>query len=100
MEASTKVSKEVRQFVIGPSALWAAPETVMGEAVRVRSKMKQRPWNAGGARKVRVARRPSLRETPCGLQPSGHPNTEPQDSDARHGAVKFKIHLLGFGFTL
>lgn len=41
MGASTKISKEVRQLVTGPSALWAAPETVMGEAVRVRSKMKQ-----------------------------------------------------------
>lgn len=99
MGASTKISKEVRQLVTGPSALWAAPETVMGEAVRVRSKMKQRPWNAGGARKARVARRPSLRETPCGLQPSGRRNTEPQDPDARHGAVKFKIHPLGFGFA-
>lgn len=46
MGASTKISKEVRQLVTGPSALWAAPETVMGEAVRVKSKMKQRPWNA------------------------------------------------------
>lgn len=99
MKASTKVSKEVRQFVIGPSALWAAPEMGMGEAVRVRSKMKQRPWNAGDARKARVARRTSLRETPCGLRPSGRPKTETQDPDARRGAVKFKIHPLGLGFA-
>lgn len=43
-EASTKSSKEVRQLVIGPSALWAAPEKVMGKAVRGKSTMKQRPW--------------------------------------------------------
>lgn len=84
-EASTKISKKVRQFVVGSSSLWVGPEKVMGKAVRVKSK---RPWDAGDARKTRVARRASLRETPCGLQPSGHITTQPlRDPDARLGAV-------------
>lgn len=74
-EASTKISKEVRQFVIEPSSLWAAPEKVMGKAVRVKSKVKPRPWDARDARKGRQAD-PSKGD-PCGPQPSGHIQTWP-----------------------
>lgn len=76
-EASTKISRKVRQFVIGPSSLWAAPEKLMGKAVKMKSKLKQRdPGMLEMPRKTERQGEPSKGD-PCGPQPSEHIQTWP-----------------------